>query len=252
MSKSRYAKIIDFGSQINSDVKNVLNTANPLTYCTFPTLNSQFLHGSSSSGALYSSYNQKCMAYMGQYCAENWNSFCDAYAMVNPESYWPNQAVVDVMAQNVANVFLKYTPTMGDNLLRNAAMNRFIEYPGLQPKIQQFDPTVANSPYFGLYPNYITNTSHLKNLDGKKEDLDKSVLVQRMLQNPKACFDVLARIYLGHVRKESNVHIQGTALFTYLEQHTQLFQEFLKIAMSKIPSFQPNRPYVPWNVTPCL
>ena len=44
-----YTKYIDFGKDVNNQVKSPFNASNPLTYCMFSTLGTQFMHGSSTS-----------------------------------------------------------------------------------------------------------------------------------------------------------------------------------------------------------
>lgn len=243
-----YARFIDFGKGINDQVKSPLNPSNPLSYCLFPTLNSQFIHGSSSSGLLYDTNNANCTNFMAQRCEENWDGFCDAYQMVNVDTYWPNTAAIDSKAFELAQFFLSNTPSVGDNLLRNTVYLRFIRLPDENVSVQPFDPNVANSPTVNLFTNMVTTPSHLHNLD----DVDNDSYTQKMLENPKVCFDVLARIYLGHLRREaSTVHLTGTRLLEFLERNASLFQRFLDVASTRLASFQEYVPPHTWHRTPC-
>ena len=64
----------------------------------FPTLGSQFMHGSSTSNLLYGNYNQACETFMAEHCAQHWDGFCEAYQKMNIDSYWPNSGVIDAYA----------------------------------------------------------------------------------------------------------------------------------------------------------
>ena len=237
MSRDQYTRFIDFGKGMNPQVQSPLSPANPLTYCMFPTVGSQFTHGSPSSGLLYDTNNVNCMSFMAERCQNEWDGFCDAYIELNIDTYWPNVAVIDTTAFELAQFFLKKNNTVGENLLRNAAQRRFIVYPDQQkPDFQPFDYNTANSPTIAIYPNNITGPSILKNL----VDPDNDLLILKMMQNPQACFDVLARIYLGIRRKErSTQHIRPESLLArYLQGQHQIIDAFLEIALPRVPSFQ--------------
>ena len=236
-----YARIIDFGKGMNDQAKSPLNPANPLSYCMFPTLNSQFIHGSSSSGLLYDTNNAACTNFMAERCENSWDGFCDAYQMINVDTYWPNTASIDSEAFDLAQFFLQSRPSVGDNLVRNTMYRRFIVLPEECPSVQPFDPTVAASPNVTIYQNLVTSSSQLHNL----EDVDNDPWISKMVENPKVCFDVIARIYLGMQRKEpSTSKIPGTLFAQFLERNAPLIQRFLNVAMPRLQSFQPG------NVTP--
>lgn len=239
-----YAKIIDFGKAMNKQVESPLNPSNPLTYCMFPTLNSQFIHGSTSSGLLYDTNNASCTNFMAQRCEEQWDGFCDAYQMVNVDNYWPNTASIDSQAFELAQFFLQNRPSVGDNLVRNTVYRRFLQLPKEVPSTQPFDPTVASSPTIEIYNNTVTSSSVLKNLD----NVDQDPYIQKMMDNPKVCFDVLSRIYLGYLRQEpATAAIHGTQFEAFLKRNEPLFSRFLDVALPVIPSFQPYRQDPYWQ-----
>lgn len=236
-----YARIIDFGKGMNEQAKSPLNPANPLSYCMFPTLNSQFIHGSLSSGLLYDTNNAACTNFMAERCVDSWDGFCDAYQMLNVDSYWPNTASIDSQAFDLAQFFIQNRPSVGDNLVRNTMYRRFIVLPDECPSVQPFDPTVAASPPVTIYQNSVTSSSRLRNLD----DVDNDPWVSKMVENPRVCFDVIARIYLGVVRQEPEaVKIPGTLFAKFLERNANLLEKFLDMAVPRLQSFQQG------NVTP--
>jgi len=233
-----YTKIIDFGKGINEQVRSPLNPANPLTYCMFPTLNSQFIHGSSSSGLLYDTNNAACTNFMADRCEKGWDGFCDAYQMINVDNYWPNTAAIDTQAFELAQYFIQNKPSVGDNLVRNAAYRRFIRLPNECPSVQPFDPTVASSPNITLYENNVTSSSILHPI----EDPDNDPWVRRMTENPKVCFDVIARIYLGVLRNDpATIHLKGTGFYDFLQRNSDLIRRFLDMAVPRLASFQEGR-----------
>lgn len=244
-----YTKIIDFGKGLNPQVQSPLNPSNPLTYCLFPTLNSQFIHGSSSSGLLYDTNNANCTNFMAQRCAQEWDGFCDAYQMINVDTFWPNTASIDSKAFELAQFFLQNKPAVGDNLTRNTAYLRFLSLPFEYPSVQPFDPTVANSPPVTIFPNMVSTPSQLR----LPEKIDQDPYIQKMVENPKVCFDILARIYLGVLRKEpSTESLRNTQFMVFLERHKQLLDRFIEVAVPRLASFQTHTPPSTWYRTPCV
>lgn len=232
-----YTKITDFGRSLNAQVENPLNAANPLTYCMVPTLNSQFFHGGPSGYLLYGNANPNCMSFMSERCKNEWDGYCQAFVDLNSDSYWPNGAVLDTVAFQNAKTFLNIKTTVGQDMLRNSCYHRFLFIPNLVGSEQPFDPTVANSPMITLYDNYVTAYSHVKNLSDP-ETVDKDVHVDKMMENPKVCLDVLGRIFLGYHRQEGGIHIKGTKLEEFFKINHEFLSGYVKQAIIYVPSFQ--------------
>lgn len=232
-----YPKFIDFGKGINKNVDNPTNASNPLTYCMFPTLNAQFVHGSTSTGYLYAPYSPSCQAFMKDYCSKNFDGFCEAYNVLNVDRYWPNSVGKDVQAQSYANSFQGYYPTVGENMIRNVVHNYFIYFPNAVKTVDQFDPNVANSPMITFDNSYVNESSFVVNLDDPKK-IDRDEKVQLMLQHSRPCFDVLARIYLGILRKEPKINIKGSNLEKFFISNSEIFFKFVNQAVTTLTSFQ--------------
>jgi len=228
-----YSKFINFGKAINSNVNNNFNAANPITYCLVPTLGSQFSHGSTSSGQLYSNMNTNCTNYMIERCKNNWDEYCQTFVELNTDSYWPNLAVIDTLAYTNAKQFFNIKTTIGQDLIRNVMYHRYICTERNESTREQFDPNVANSPYIQLYDNNVQYYSKLKNLD---KNIDKDKYIDKMIENAKICMDVLGRIYLGYIRKEIN--ILNTRLEKFLKDNQSIFNSFIEQAILLVPSFQ--------------
>jgi|UniRef100_A0A6C0K6R7 hypothetical protein len=234
----QYAQFIDFGKAINPNIKNPMNPANPLTYCMFPTLNSQFFHGSTSGGMLYSNQNASCMSFMAGRCSKEWDGYCQAFMDLNPDTYWPNMAVVDSDAYNNGKGYWNVKPTVGQDLLRNSVYLKFIAVPGQKASVTPFDSNVANSPMITIYNNQVNVYSFVQNLDNPKQ-IDEDIHVQMMLQNPMICMDVLGRIYLAYHRNENDLpaKIKGTKLEEYFLKNKGVFVDYVAQAVRRVPSF---------------
>lgn len=231
-----YQTFYEFGKEINEQVESPFNASNPLTYCLTPTLGSQFMHGSTSSRLLYDTNNHACSSYMSQKCAEKWDGFCEAYQLLNVDTYWPNDAPIDARAFTFAQGFLRNNrPTVGQVLVRNSVNIRFLEYPKLFYSQEPFDPNVANSPLIKRYSNYNTGPSIIKPIN----NIDKNEHILLMLKNPKVCFDVLARLYLGFARGEKNTrNFHNTILHEYFVENKTMFENFLQQALGNVASYQ--------------
>lgn len=233
---AQYNTFYEFGKSINNQVESPFNSSNPLTYCLTPTLGSQFMHGSTSSRLLYDTNNHACESYMSQRCAKEWDGFCESYQLLNIDSYWPNDAPIDARAFTFAQGFLRNNrPTVGQILVRNSVNIRFLHYPSLYYSEEPFDPNVANSPLIRRYSNYNTGPSIIKPIG----DIDKNEHVLLMLKNPKVCFDVLARLYLGFARSEPHTkNYQDTILHRYFIENQTMFENYLEQAIQNVPSLQ--------------
>lgn len=217
-------------SQLGKSVNYKSEQTDPLTYCLYPDYNSQWIHGSTSSNLLNTPYCAPCQSYMADRCSKNWDNACDIYTANNCDTYWPNTAAIDVASQKRAQHFLQYTPTSGDNLIRNSAERHFFTYPEAIAKASTFDPNVTESP---KYTTYSCNTTaptwefHPQVLQGTLLH-DENPHVQAMLNNPKACFDLLARFH----QVKTNTPLKFNAVLHKSKPTTQL-QGFLN-ANSKI------------------
>jgi hypothetical protein len=238
MSK-KYATFKEFGSALNPNIKNPLNASNPLTYCLVPSLNSQFVHGSSSAGMLYSNQNASCMAFMSGRCMKEWDGYCQAYVDLNQDTYWPNMGVIDVAAYNNAKNYYNVKPTIGQDLLRNTCYRKFIFVPGQKPNYTQFDSNVANSPFIEIYNNEVAVYSFVKDL-GNAKLIDSDPLVQKMLENPLVCMDVIGRIYLAYKNKENGIEnqIKDSIIEKYFKLNEKALDAFVGQAQTMVPSFQ--------------
>lgn len=208
--------------------------ADPLTYCLYPTYDSQWIHGSTSVNLLNTPYCDPCQNMMADRCSKQWDEACDVYVNNNCDTSWPNTGAIDTMSQKRAQHFLQYSPTSGDNLIRNAAERYFFTYPGANPKHTPFDPNVADSPVYTTYS--VDSLSPVWKLHPRviQQKLlhDGNPHVQLMLNHPKACFDLLARLHA--IQKTQPHHFQSalnrsrptSQLEGFLQANTKIFSQF--------------------------
>ncbi len=223
-NNNKYAKNINFGKAINQNINRTIDPQNPLTMCIFPDLGTQFLHGATSSN--YRPYCSECQNYMADRCSgtydssETWDDKCTLYANVNTDTYWPNQAAVNQIAAAILPSFRKKR-TVGEQLLRNSLERRFIVYPQVNMTVQQFDPNIANSPY---YRKPCNSCAQWQVRFINKDTIDQDRLMNAAIDNYTACADIFAIIW--HAWKNKNLsNIQNTRLEKNLQQNGALYND---------------------------
>lgn len=233
--KNNYSTFINFGTSLNPQT-SANDLSNPLTYCIFPTLSEQFLHGSATSGLLYDTNNTYCTNFMTEYCKNGWDDYCETFQYINIDSYYPNTAVIDTYAFQAAQAYLRNNhPSQGEMLIRNVVQRTFIHYPGISSYNTPFDSNTANSPLITIYSNYTTIPSVLINLD----QIPTNPIVSKMLSHPNVCFDIFARFYLAILRNEPDIHflLNYEPMLSFFKRNEQILFNFVQFAKEKIPSF---------------
>lgn len=188
---SSYSTISNLGNAVGYHTEQ----SDPLTYCLYPTYDSEWIHGSTVSNLLNSPQSDACQVYMSERCAEKWDSACDVYLEQNRDIFWPNMGAVDLQSQKRANNFLQYTPTTGESMIRNAVEKRFFIYPNANVEKVPFDPNMASSPFFtrihtdSLTPRWALHPGAMGSLH------DNDHYTNLMLKYSKPCFDLIARFH---------------------------------------------------------
>jgi hypothetical protein len=132
---------------------------------------------------------------MSERCAQKWDEACDIYYKHNQDTFWPNMGAIDLQSQKRANNFLNYTPTTGENMIRNSVEKRFFVYPSSATMYQPFDPNMASSPMItkisvdSLTPHWTLHPYAMGNVH------DNDFYTNLMLTNSKPCFDLIARFH---------------------------------------------------------
>lgn len=234
-----YATFSDLGKSTDKNIEDPGDPSNPLTYCLFHDMGVQFLHGSTSSD--YAPQCTECQNYMADMCAgvdgnQPWNQACEVYYNIRNDTYWPNEAAIDKSRTNCGH----FPRTQGEDLLRNTAERRFLEFPFADKQVKQFDPNVANSP---MYNQYNTNNISPEQVITKinKNTIDEDPVMNKVLSNPQPCAGVLAHIYYSY--KNKKVNLNGTKIGHFLIKNAQYFEDMLK-ENKKYVSFTSGHPII--------
>lgn len=213
---NRYANYTNFGNNQNPPQSG---NNDPLTYCLVDTMDKNFQHG--PMGPLYGPRSQKCQLYMAQRCADNWDGFCEYYYQHNntnsqwPDSQlWPNTVQPRYWAGSLNNVPL----STGEQLLQNAGERRFCTYRNCSPRCEPFDPMNPNSPSVIYYDDpygYGENCVPECRVDPKT--IDQDILMDRMLDNPKASATTL--INICNTSKREGIDLSGTKIGAFCNRY---------------------------------
>lgn len=226
-----YSTISNLGKSVGYHTEQ----ANPLTYCLSPNYNSQWIHGSTTTNLLDTPQCEPCQLYMSERCAMKWDEACDLYYKNNQDTFWPNLGGIDLVSQKRANNFLQYTPTTGENMVRNSVEKRFFVYPGAVHQYVPFDPNMASSPMItkiqpdNMTPKWIFHPMAMGTLH------DEDHFTNIMLANSKPCFDLLARFH--KVFKEQPATFtqmtggvkKATKLETFLRENDHVFSHYNRL-----------------------
>jgi hypothetical protein len=225
---SNYAKISNFGGTINSP------TNNPITYCMFDNIDTQFDHG--PVGKRYGPYSKSCQLFMADYCANNWDGFCEI-ASRDPEQRYPNDLLCNQFPagrfQPPGGNSVNGNTTAGNILIRNAAQRRFCNMDQCAAKVYPFDPNVADSPLIKDYGWNNGNCGGATCTDGDDYRLqlgqgcnlvcsvdpatiDDDVVMNKCLDDPGIALDVLVNIC--RTSKKNGVDLTGTRIGNFCQQ----------------------------------
>ena len=179
MNNNNYKKIKNFGGNISTPIDN------PLSYCLQDGLNQKFLHGSSSSHITPQS--NECKLFMSQYCAKNWDGFCE-YAYSNKNSQFAIGAAPSIIGGVQSN-------SLGNTLLLDTAKEKYLKSMQNCCRVSiPFDPTVAMSPNI----TYWKNSSGLSCIPTYEIDsavIDDDIVMNKILVNPAPYINLLKNIY---------------------------------------------------------
>ncbi len=194
-----YSQIKYFGSNNSS-------TNDPLTYCLVQNWDKNFTH--SPTGDLFGPYSEKCQLFMAERCSKEWDGFCEYYYQNQNTQQYPNtvqgcDSVNDVVCKGL---------TVGETLLTNAAERRFCKFPGCTMKSEPFDPNIANSPWItyrvGNCDTGNQNCVGVCTVDPRTIDQDS--VMNKCLENPKACMTTLANIC--NTSRRNGIDLSGTKI----------------------------------------
>ena len=199
-----------------------LDVNNPLSFCSFRSLDSSFLHGSGSVGIKPSGV--ECMSYMADKCSDKWDGFCRGIYETNQRNYFPNTAAV--ANNNIAEcgVSNSQSNTIGGNMLRNSLERKFIRYHKQSYNDTLFDPNMTDGAKYRRFKTLSASASYTVHMD--PSTIDNDDIVNMVLKNPYPCADVLARIY--GVYKRGKLSLGGTRLGKHLDANSNYYGNLLK------------------------
>lgn len=195
-NNNSYKSISHFG-------KNKTAVNNPLTYCIDTTYDQRFNHGGNSS--VYGQSNKACQAFLSDYCAKNWDGFCEV-ASQNKNVDYPNNLAPCNSKKPCSQVGMN----QGEILIRNTAAKKYLTSMGNCQKIYQpFDPTVADSP---MIYTWESNYECVPEYEVDPNTIDQDIVMNKMLMNPKLYSDIFINMFNTMKRKGTLMSLEGTRL----------------------------------------
>lgn len=183
---------------------------NPLSYCIGDNLEQRFLHGAHSDA--YGQHSRPCQLYMSEYCATNWDKFCEAASM-NTSSWTPNNMNHGSCGTPPTNL------TAGEILIYNTASRKYLsEMLGATKKYEPFDPTVARSPMISYWVpepcsrNPLSNSLMTPVYEVNPDIIDADIVMDKILTNPSKFVPILKNIFNTMKRKGTLQNLKGTKL----------------------------------------
>jgi len=222
---SNYKSISNFGKSINN-----VPTISPLSYCLLNTLDNGFLHGGIGL-TVSSSKGPNCQNFMATYCSKNpreWKKggVCE-FASTNTS--------VDSLANTLQNCNdpndIHYRGlNQGEILIANTATRKYLlkTRGGCTLKWEQFDPTVASSPFVSSFVGTCNNQGNNEcvfeyGVDPK--NIDNDPVMNRILSKPIIALGTLVNIYNTAVRKNKLHELKGTMIYKFFTAKT--FQDYI-------------------------
>lgn len=208
MKRNIYRSINSFGPTETSESNN------PLTYCVNNTIDQRFLHGGNSD--IYGQHSKPCQAYLSDYCAAQWDGFCE-YAANNNSISYPNN--LDPCGSDVPCKGLN----AGEVLIRNTASKKYLAEMGGDciQKFEPFDPTVANSPMISYWmPGCNSYSSCVPVYRVDPKTIDSDIVMDKILHKPIIALDILINIFNTMTREGTIVQLKGTKLGKFYAENS--------------------------------
>ena len=239
MTTSNYSSIGAFGGNMKSPISN------PWNFCINETI-SQSFNGGPTTSNLYAQYSKRCQIFTADYCAQNWDENCEK-ASKNINYQYPNIFGRSGLGSEFE---CEQKLTAGDYLIRNAAAQRFkISMGNCNQVCEPFDPNVADSPIIcydatwgGNCMGYNAGAYNGGNCEGSNgrcipqfevnpKNIDRDIIMNKVLANPKIAISILINIYNTMKRKGTFKYLAQTQLGRFF--NTEYFQRFLALVLKK-------------------
>jgi hypothetical protein len=161
---------------------------------------------------------------------DTWDKYCKFYYNNNNDTNWPNNAAINKVSASIIQSIFKLT--QGQMLLRNSAERKYLQYPYLSNKYQQFDPNVANSPMIRIPMDYDGYSSVNVVLDTTK--IDNDPLMNACIEDYKSCSDVFSYIY--QVYKNKLLNLNGTKLGKHFDNNSLFYENIIQVLVKGDPN----------------
>ena len=186
-------------------------TNDPTTYCINKTIDSSFMHSSSSWGQSC----KPCQAWMSQRCSENWDNICE-YTSYNTEPSYPNNMELGNMPYGIVNKNL----IAGEILIRNTFSRKYLTgMYGSSLNSEPFDPNVMLSPQITFWDSGGIPVYEIKDVSS----IDNDIVMNKVLDRPYIADDMLINIYNTMKRKGTLPTLKGTRLEYFFKNNPQVF-----------------------------
>lgn len=204
-----YSTISDFGSNAYSPVNN------PLTYCVNNTMDQRFMHGGHSD--ILGQHSRPCQLFMSEYCADNWDGFCEI-ASHNTNKSLPNNIEGCTNSGDIACRGM----TAGEVLIHNTASRKYlIKMHNAYKKYEPFDPTVPTSPMISYWVsnNCSYANSGVPEYAVDPDKIDDDIVMDKILMNPIIAMNILINIYNTMKRHGTLSGLKGKKLGKFYDTH---------------------------------
>lgn len=208
--KNSYRQI----NQIGSNAYQAVN--NPLTYCIDNTMDQRFNHSGSADNL--GQHSKACQAYLSDYCAENWDGFCELASSNRSVNQYPNniqgcESVGDTPCLGLS---------AGEILIHNTAAKKYLtEMSGCVKKFEPFDPNVATSPMISYWvkgncPGGRTSRC-LPVYEVDPTTIDDDIVMNKILDKPIIALGILVNIYNTMRSRGTLINLKGTRLGNFYD-----------------------------------
>jgi len=199
--KNSYRQI----SQIGSNEYKAIN--NPLSYCIDNSMDQRFNHGGSSD--TLGQHSKSCQAFLSDYCAENWDDFCDLAASNRSVNQYPN----NIQGCESMGDTPCFGLTAGEILIYNTASKKYLtSMDGCVKKFEPFDPNVATSPMISYWTKDDYSGGCVATFEVDPKTIDDDIVMDKILARPIIALGILVNIFNTMSRRGTLKQLKGTKL----------------------------------------
>jgi hypothetical protein len=208
MNNNSYKSVSNIGSNAYSPVND------PLTYCIGDNMDQRFLHGGNSY--IYGQNSRPCQLFMSEYCAKNWDGFCEVASLNSSVVYPNNFHGCETDADNFGK------KTGGEMLIRNTASRKYlVRMNHAKLKYEPFDPTVPTSPLISYWEGdeFYQSQPGIPEYAVNPDTIDSDIVMDKILMKPSIAENILINIYNTMKRQGTLPMLKNTKLGRFYATH---------------------------------